>query len=129
MPFDFESPIFAGEAAQVACMLSEGDLPINITWSYNPHPGVTVNRVGSKASMLVIERTAYDHRGTYTCTATNLAGSSNYSSLLYVNGNEVLLATASSWSKPCVLEQLDCTHRYHFTNFKHLPLHDLYQWK
>ncbi|KAI5709459.1 hypothetical protein M8J75_000409 [Diaphorina citri] len=84
-PFDFESPIYAGEAAQVACMISEGDLPINITWSYEPHPGVSVNRVGTKASLLVIEHTGYEHRGTYSCTATNLAGSSNYSSLLYVN--------------------------------------------
>lgn len=88
-PFDFESPIYAGEAAQVACMISEGDLPINISWSYNQHPGVTVNRVGSKASMLVIEHTGYEHRGTYSCTASNLAGSSNYSSLLNVNGNDV----------------------------------------
>uniref|UniRef100_A0A8D8Z8F6 Down syndrome cell adhesion molecule-like protein 1 homolog n=1 Tax=Cacopsylla melanoneura TaxID=428564 RepID=A0A8D8Z8F6_9HEMI len=88
-PFDFESPIYAGEAAQVACMISEGDLPINITWLYGPHQGVTVNRVGGKASMLVIEKTGYEHRGTYTCTATNRAGSSNYSSLLYVNGNRV----------------------------------------
>ncbi|KAL1463709.1 hypothetical protein WDU94_015435 [Cyamophila willieti] len=73
-------------AASVACMISEGDLPINITWSYGPpQRGVSVNRVGGKASMLVIEKTGYEHRGTYTCTATNRAGYSTYSSLLYVN--------------------------------------------
>ncbi|KAG8244655.1 hypothetical protein J6590_017600 [Homalodisca vitripennis] len=88
IPFSFgESAIFAGEAAQVTCLVSAGDLPLDISWSVPPSAklGVSVTKVGAKASTLLIDSTTHTHRGDYTCTAINRAGVAHYSSSLEIH--------------------------------------------
>lgn len=95
MPFSFESPIFAGQAAQVTCLVSEGDLPLDISWSFEgketmPQLGISITKVGRKASMLLIETAGYEHRGNFTCVAKNPAGSVNFTADLNVHGKELV---------------------------------------
>lgn len=92
VPFNFEKPIYAGVTTQVSCLVAEGDLPIDITWSLHGSEnltdlGITTSKIGPKVSVLVIEMTALHHRGNYTCTARNRAGAANYTTSLNINGN------------------------------------------
>lgn len=92
IPFSFgESPIFAGEAAQVTCLVSAGDPPLDISWSFHSKAemaqlGISTMKNGQKASMLLIESAGYQHRGVYTCTAKNPAGVTNFSTTLDIHG-------------------------------------------
>lgn len=75
----------------IQCMVSKGDAPMNITWLLNGQPvektqGITVTKIGHKSSSLSIDSVASVHKGVYTCYATNVAGYTNYSSELSVNG-------------------------------------------
>lgn len=90
-PFTFESPIFAGQAAQVTCLVSEGDPPLEISWSFNEKDDlqsmkVTTMKIGYKASMLFIDSANYRHRGNYTCTAKNPAGKTEFTTFLNIHG-------------------------------------------
>jgi hypothetical protein len=51
--------------------------------------GIYVLKIGSKTSVLTIESVRAYHGGNYTCTATNAAGSSQYTAHLAVNGSAV----------------------------------------
>lgn len=92
IPFSFgESPIFAGQTAQVTCTVSEGDAPLGISWTFHgpqemSQLGITTTKVGMKTSLLLIDYASSHHRGSYTCTAKNPAGSTNYSTLLNIHG-------------------------------------------
>lgn len=100
VPFSFEEPIFAGQAAQVTCLVSEGDLPLNITWTYKglsnrsmSEMGISTSGFGQKTSMLLIESTDASHRGNYTCIAqslSNLKLSSQYTAELNIHGKHTL---------------------------------------
>ena len=50
-------------------------------------PDLSTTMLGKRTSMLTIASVSYRHSGTYTCRASNPAGSSDYSSDLVVNGN------------------------------------------
>lgn len=80
-----------GEAAQVTCLVSTGDQPLEISWSFEGQsissvPGVSATKVGRKASMLLIDPVAAEHRGNYTCTVKNPAGVVNFTAVLNING-------------------------------------------
>lgn len=90
IPFTFgESPIFAGEAAQVTCLVSAGDPPLDISWHFDgiSDIGITMTKVGRKASTLLIESAGIQHRGNYTCIAKNAAGFVAYTTPLNIHGN------------------------------------------
>lgn len=89
--FNFDSPIFAGQAAQVTCLVSEGDPPLDISWSFDGigemyRLGISTMKAGKKASVLLIETAQAKHRANYTCTAKNPAGIANYSTTLNIHG-------------------------------------------
>lgn len=91
MPFDFGETASAGETMQVACHVIKGDPPLSITWYFNskimtPHKGVLTTQIGNRASFLSIPVVQPEHRGRYTCVATNLAGSATFAADLHVNG-------------------------------------------
>lgn len=72
-------------------MVFKGDVPINVSWALNGQPihltpGVSVMKMGPKASGLTIESVSSFHKGLYTCFAENAAGHANYSAELAVNG-------------------------------------------
>ncbi|XP_060803989.1 cell adhesion molecule Dscam2 isoform X45 [Amyelois transitella] len=90
-PFTFgEEPANAGDTVGVQCMVTKGDVPINITWYLNDKligrmQGISITKIGHKSSSLAIDAVSSIHTGTYTCSATNSAGHANYSSELSVN--------------------------------------------
>lgn len=93
VPFNFDNPMSTGEAAQVACMISSGDQPFEISWTFNGRsingiPGISATMT-KKASMLLIDPLAAEHRGNYTCTVKNPAGIVNFTAGLSINGNFV----------------------------------------
>ena len=92
VPFTFgEAPINQGETAVIMCNLKKGDKPVTITWSLkgdivSSDPTLTTSMIGNQISLLTITNVDYHHSGTYTCRATNKAGSITHSSKLLVNG-------------------------------------------
>jgi len=95
-PFTFgDTPVFAGQSAQVACSVSEGDSPLELSWTFDgPRDvfglGVSVLNVGTKTSLLSIDNTDSVHRGNYTCRVTNRAGRTSYTAGLNVHGTYLL---------------------------------------
>lgn len=91
-PFSFGDPIYDGQSTQITCFVSEGDLPLNIFWTFHDtetlplRGGISINKMGSKISMLYIEAASSYHAGNYTCIATNRAGRANYTATLNVHG-------------------------------------------
>lgn len=64
---------------------------MEINWSYNgtdasSQHGVSVVKTGRKGSTLVIDTALASHRGNYTCTARNKAGTTHYTAVLNVHG-------------------------------------------
>jgi len=97
VPFSFgdEQAVDAGASVQASCMVSFGDTPLTITWSFYgaesttaSQKGVSTMKIGSRSSVLVIESVNFDHSGLYTCTAKNAAGSTDYMAKLTVNGKK-----------------------------------------
>lgn len=92
-PFNFDSPIFAGQSAQATCFISEGDLPLDISWIFNGHTdlfkyGINTLKAGTKTSFITIDSTSAKHSGQYTCTVKNPAGVVSYMADLEVRGNK-----------------------------------------
>ena len=92
MPLTFGKDVLnEGQFAQLICIVTEGDEPLTISWSLqgeivSSEAGLTTTALGTRTSMLTIQSVGYRHSGTYTCTATNKAGSSFQSAVLKVNG-------------------------------------------
>lgn len=75
----------------VTCVVSSGDLPVNITWFVNTAPvnlfnGITTIKSGKRSSVLTIDSVHAGHVGKYTCRAQNPVGSDNHTAELNVNG-------------------------------------------
>lgn len=91
-PFDFgEEPLNFGEPASVQCTILGGDLPMTITWLLNNQSieqmhDVSLSKIGKRIHVLSIESVAGHHAGLYSCRAKNIAGLSEHSALLSVNG-------------------------------------------
>ncbi|XP_060529789.1 cell adhesion molecule Dscam2 isoform X42 [Cylas formicarius] len=90
-PFDFGTePAHEGQSVQAMCLVSEGDLPLQISWQLNDQDfdeflGITPFKVGKQSSVLVIDSVTYAHAGNYTCRAANRAGETALTSELQVN--------------------------------------------
>ncbi|XP_059225643.1 cell adhesion molecule Dscam2 isoform X6 [Stomoxys calcitrans] len=95
VPFSYDDIINTGDFVELFCQVQKGDRPIKINWSFE-HPAeytnynsqqliMRTNRVSSKSSILSIPRATPEHTGTYTCTASNAAGFTSYSTNLTVN--------------------------------------------
>lgn len=109
VPFSFDEPIFSGQSAQITCLVSEGDTPLNISWWFHesdelplsPLPnGISVNKMGNKLSMLFIENTSSYFAGHYVCLVENRAGRSKYTASLNVHGNP-LHVSCKHWLFTC----------------------------
>lgn len=95
VPFDMEDTIYSGESVQLQCHVSKGDLPLQINWNFHglelsSHLGISTMKAGERTSLLSISSVTSRHSGTYSCTASNKAGSTSYSATVHVNGREVI---------------------------------------
>lgn len=91
-PFSFEEDANSGDSVQLSCYISKGDLPLKITWLFNGKPifahlGIVTTAFGARSNMLTVPSLTGENGGTYTCVATNAAGSTNFSTALNVHGN------------------------------------------
>lgn len=99
MPLSFGSDVLnEGAFGQLSCVVTEGDEPLSVSWSFHGAElssdlGIVTTPIGSRGSMLLISRVGHRHSGSYTCQASNSAGSSSETVNLYVNGNSMLRLT------------------------------------
>ncbi|XP_052841684.1 cell adhesion molecule Dscam2 isoform X14 [Drosophila gunungcola] len=90
-PFTFgDEPTNVEDSVSVTCLISSGDLPIDIEWLFNDFgissfSGMTVYRGGKRTSMLTIDNVHARHAGKYSCRAKNHAAAVNYTTDLIVN--------------------------------------------
>nr|XP_015838876.1 PREDICTED: Down syndrome cell adhesion molecule isoform X4 [Tribolium castaneum] len=90
-PFYFEdNPVHSGQYVQVNCLVSDGDLPIEIEWMLNGKNiedflEISASKIGKRSSILTIEAVSYIHAGNFTCLAKNRAGSAKFVTQLQVN--------------------------------------------
>jgi hypothetical protein len=93
LPFTFgEESINVGENVAVQCMVLKGDLPMKISWLHNeapilPNQGYKQIDISQRISTLNIDTLKSVHRGNYTCVARNVAGFTDYSTHLNINGS------------------------------------------
>lgn len=92
-PISFgEEPVNAGDLVSVQCVVTKGDAPLEIIWTFDGRPiqsyhgDVIVSDTGKRVKQLTIESVAARHAGEYTCVASNAAGSVSHSATLDVNG-------------------------------------------
>lgn len=91
-PFSFgDIPLNSGVFAQLQCIVTYGDLPINISWSFSGEQienqvGISTMKVADRVSLLMINAVMAYHAGNYTCIASNPAATSTYTTSLIVNG-------------------------------------------
>ena len=93
LPFNFGKDILdEGDFAHVSCIVTKGDMPLSISWTLQgdtvsvSDSTISTSQAGPRASFLSISSVSHRHSGVYTCTATNTAGSSIFSTELKVNG-------------------------------------------
>lgn len=89
-----DSAIYSGQATQVTCLVSEGDAPLEFTWTFeglsaNSLSDVTTTKIGTKGSLLFIDSVTEDQAGNYTCSVSNRAGSVSYAATLNVYGTHI----------------------------------------
>lgn len=91
-PFSFgEEPLYYGEPTTVTCVLTGGDMPINVTWLLNdqriyPDDDISLSKVGKHTHILNIDSVNAEHSGNYSCVASNKAGTAAQTANLAVNG-------------------------------------------
>lgn len=86
-----DEPMSYGEFINVQCIVTGGDMPVNITWLLNDKPfeeylEIYTTKRGKRILELTIESVAAKHMGNYSCVAENLAGRVNHTAEFRVNG-------------------------------------------
>ena len=95
--FEFgEIPANFEDSVSVNCLISSGDLPVDVEWlfngkSINSYSGVSTMKSGKRASVLTIDSVHAGHAGKYTCKAKNHAESVSHTAELIVNGIRISL--------------------------------------
>nr|CAD7258839.1 unnamed protein product [Timema shepardi] len=84
-------PLNAGQLLQISCVVSQGDQPLQLTWTFHGRDassslGVKIFKMGPRVSVLLIDSVTALHTGNYTCTARNPAGVDNVTTELVVKG-------------------------------------------
>lgn len=92
VPFPLaDEPSQMDQYITLSCTISDGDLPLNIFWTFNGQPvtselNVMVAKLGKRSSVLTIESVLANHAGNYTCHGENAAGATTYTAELKVIG-------------------------------------------
>jgi len=82
------------DSLSVTCLITTGDLPIDIEWFFNDYgissySGISVMKGGKRNSVLSIDSVQARHAGNYSCRAKNHAAAVNYTTVLIVNGTTI----------------------------------------
>ncbi|XP_071631661.1 Down syndrome cell adhesion molecule 1 isoform X13 [Temnothorax longispinosus] len=93
LPIAFNAEIANwGDSVSVPCSILKGDMPMDISWSFDGVPidtskdtGITITKISKHLSTLSIDGVSARHAGEYACSASNLAGSVSRSTTLTVN--------------------------------------------
>ncbi|XP_048480578.1 Down syndrome cell adhesion molecule-like protein Dscam2 isoform X18 [Plutella xylostella] len=93
VPFSFgDVPNNPGDAVQVNCLATKGDLPLEISWTFSSdtidsslHRDIVTTPLGPRASVLTINTVSANHQGNYTCIVQNAAGRAEHAATLVVN--------------------------------------------
>lgn len=91
-PFTFgNDPYEAGQFISLSCSVTQGDIPLNISWLFNnkilnSSNEITITKAGKRTSTLLIESVSGRHAGIFSCIGENDAGKDIHSSELLVNG-------------------------------------------
>lgn len=85
-----------GSHARIICGVTDGDLPINFTWTKDETEipkdlNAVVHNIDEFSSVLTIRNVTTSHTGKYTCIAKNAAASSNYTTEVQVLGKKSYL--------------------------------------
>lgn len=94
IPFSFQGGhLFDGVLARVSCVVFQGDLPLEITWTkdgqrISPDDGINISKFDDYSSILTIGSVTPKHTGNYTCDARNHASMSSHTAELIVNGKK-----------------------------------------
>lgn len=87
-----DKPAHMDQFVSFTCAISDGDLPLNIFWTFNNQPitpdsmDVSISKLGKRTSVLTIDSVTGHHAGSYACHGKNDAGSTSYSTELKVIG-------------------------------------------
>lgn len=100
-PFELDEAVFAGESVHLDCHVSKGDLPLNVTWSFQGSPvarrmGLATTMLSDRVSVLDIPTAMGSNSGNYTCTASNRAGVASHTAVLNVIGTNIYPTTHSN---------------------------------
>lgn len=90
-PFAFRGGLLLGTRTAVACTVSSGDFPFQMTWLKDGKrlerlQDVEVNRGSNYSIGLMFNSLTQEHQGNYTCLVENDAGFASYSSIMMVFG-------------------------------------------
>lgn len=72
-------------------------MPIGIRWLFNGmdvqssqvNLGVVVQKFSDRSSFMTLPSVRAENNGSYTCMATNIAGTFNHTAHLFVNGSDM----------------------------------------
>ena len=85
-------PLHQGQRTQLLCTIPRGDVPIAISWLKDGEPippgiGITETKTPFSSSLLILDASPV-HDGNYTCVASNMVATVNYTTELIVLGEE-----------------------------------------
>ncbi|CAN7950746.1 unnamed protein product, partial [Ixodes hexagonus] len=89
--FAFDEHLHQGMRTRVYCNIARGDPPVSISWlrdgkPLKSGPDLEVRVLDAFSVALAIEALSPKHNGNYTCLASNVAASVNYTAPLRVHG-------------------------------------------
>lgn len=97
-PFNFPTSLQSGQRFNVLCSVIKGDPPIKIKWykdgdliTSNDGKGIQVMEVTDFSSSLVFGSLGPQHRGNYTCLASNIAGTAQHNETMIIHGKWLLI--------------------------------------
>lgn len=116
--FGDEEEVNLDEAVAATCIITKGDLPIKIWWTFKgdyedfaynltSNDGVMITRTSQKMSVLGIEAVKARHRGNYTCHASNKAGVTQHFAYLAMNGSKILRNKLFNFKIPQIYLKID----------------------
>ncbi|XP_015789143.1 Down syndrome cell adhesion molecule-like protein Dscam2 isoform X2 [Tetranychus urticae] len=88
--FSFPANLREGQRASVICTAASGDYPIHVKWlkdnvPVNHQRGIKVSQLSDYSSILLFESLALEHKGNYTCIATNEAGTATHTAHMIIH--------------------------------------------